>query len=163
VSSGWQTWIGYREVWPLAERRRFCFGSADLTVFGAPAGSEAFQQLLRAEWAGLLKCSDNTWAFRPADAGHPHWQVDIAEALREDRELASARDLLRETAPRDFEGSAVAEVTLPPWYEIGRMHFASAMRPWSDANIAHGPRCLADINGWVLATIGVLGVELDRL
>jgi hypothetical protein len=163
VTSEWEAWLGYREVWSPAQNRQFCFGSSDITVFLAPVSTEAFQQVLRAEWVGLLRGGDGNWAFAPPDAGHPHWQVDVAETLREDEELASARSLLNQTEPRDFEDTEVAERTLPPWYGVGRMHLASAMRPWADAKIAHGPGDVGHIKNWVSETIRVIGLELDRL
>jgi hypothetical protein len=102
------------------------------------------------------------WSFRPSNAGHPHWQVDVTEAVRADAEFEAARQLLLEAAPREF-GFQEPQVAYPAWYEIGRMHLASAMRPWVDADIAHGPTSLMAVRAWVVRTIEILNIELARL
>ena len=163
ASSGWNAWLGYREVWSLAANQRFAFSSADLTIFVAPETVDEYQQLLRAEWVGVSTDGLGGWAFSPPDAGHPHWQMDIGEALQRDGDVASALDLLKETAPMEFGAAAMRGAASFPWMLTGRMHLASAMRPWSDAEICHGPRGLNDIRSWVTSTIKTLRTELRRL
>jgi hypothetical protein len=167
IGHDWEVWLGYREVWnSLTGVERFAFSSADLTIFFAIAQSEVFQQILRAEWMGLSKDNDG-WSFKPSDAGHPHWQIDAIEVLKEDRELEAARELLRETAeeaaPREFGEPEPGSAPIPPWYEMARMHLASGMRPWDDNRIAHGPADLAAVRAWVVDTVALLNVELARL
>jgi hypothetical protein len=163
LKHSWEVWIGYREVWTLLGRRnRFAFSSSDITVFFSISNSGSFQQILRAEWTGLAK-EVQGWAFRPNNAGHPHWQIDVTEVLLADNELEAARRLLREVEPREFGTPQQATLQYPPWYEIGRMHLASAMRPWVDSRIAHGPTGLGAVRTWVVHTIQLLNVELARL
>jgi hypothetical protein len=163
LAHNWEVWLGYREVWMmLGGRNRFIFSSSDITVFFVVANSEAFQQILRAEWMGPAKDSEG-WYFRPSDAGHPHWQVDVIDVLRADANLEAAHQLLMDAEPREFGNPDLARLADPPWYEIGRMHFASAMRPWVDSLIAHGPSNLAAVRAWVVNTIGTLNIELARL
>jgi hypothetical protein len=162
LARSWEAWIGYREVWALLRApNSFAFSSADITVFLTVANSGVFQQVLRAEWIGVEEEADG-WSFRPSDAGHPHWQIDVTEAVRADAELEAARQLLLEATPREF-GSVEPSRAYPAWYEIGRMHLASAMRPWVDADIAHGPTSLLAIRAWVIRTIEILSIELARL
>jgi hypothetical protein len=160
----WETWLGYREVWVLSSSssRRFTFSSSDLTVFFTKVGNEAFQQILRAEWSGPAK-NELGWLFRPNDAAHPHWQIDIAETLRADADFEAARDLLRDAAPKEFDETEPSFPRDPPWYQLGRMHLASAMRPWIDLDIAHGPMDLRAVRAWVVNTVTLLNIELDRL
>jgi hypothetical protein len=162
ISRAWEVWLGYREVWTLLEADRYVFSSSDLTLFFAPGNSEAFQQVLRAEWAGQEKKPDG-WEFKPRDAGHPHWQIDFGETLKLDADLAAARELIREPVTREFGGPEVAVAEDPPWHQIGRMHLASAMRPWLDESFAYGPTALASVRAWVMGTVSVLGTEFDRL
>ena len=163
IPGGWEAWIGYREVWTLSRgTRRYLFGSADLTVFCSPADAEAFQQVFRAEWVGMAK-TETEWSFRPHDAGHPHWQIDIGETLRADAGLRAARDLLSETQPKEFGGSSQTTTSDPPWYHIERMHFASAVRPWLDGAIAHQPEHLSAIRSWTARTLVIVRDELARL
>ncbi|WP_414471945.1 hypothetical protein [Microvirga sp. M2] len=164
ISSNWEVWLGYREVWTLkgGNPKRFNFASSDLTIFFAIAGSEAFQQILRAEWMGPEKSLEG-WSFKPSNAAHPHWQIDIAETLKLDADLEAARELLREVEPREFGAPEPAPVPDPPWYQIGRMHLASAMRPWADGLIAHGPADLAAVRMWVVNTVNLLQIELERI
>jgi hypothetical protein len=117
---------------------------------------------MRAEWVGQNLDAEGDWAFHPPDAGHPHWQVDIAE-VQFDEEWAAAQELLRETAPREFDGALSHRGGRRPYQNFGRVHLAAAMRPWSDSNIAHGPSCLADVRKWVQHTARVLNVELARV
>jgi hypothetical protein len=160
----WEVWLGYREVWTLLDRvEKFVFSSADLTVFFAVGQSEDFQQILRAEWVGPSKDLDDCWSFKPNNAGHPHWQIDAIEVVKEDRNLIAARQLLIETEPREFGEPEPASIRFPPWYEIARMHLASGMRPWFDDLIAHGPSELAAVRAWVVKTVGLLNIELARL
>jgi len=163
VGRDWEVWLGYREVWTLLTGvQRFVFSSADLTIFFAIAQSEDFQQILRAEWTGQSKDVDG-WSFKPSDAGHPHWQIDAIEVFRQDRELEAARQLLRETEPREFGEPGPVSIPFPPWFEIARMHLASGMRPWLDDLIAHGPSDLAAVRAWVVKTVYLLNIELARL
>jgi hypothetical protein len=167
VSANWNAWLGYREVWNYLDtkpgRKRFYFSSSDLTLFLEYGDSGDFQQVVRAEWAGLQKDEASGWTFCPSNAGHPHWQVDIAELLKRDTELVAARTLLFDTAPREF-GLEEPETTPEPcWYNIGRMHFASGMRPWLDASVAHVPSKLAEVRAWAVGTMGLLRIELGRL
>jgi hypothetical protein len=124
-------------------------------------GRPGFQQVLRAEWSGLFDTGGGIWVHRPANAGHPHWQIDVADMLRQEPELASALELLRETGPREFGASQRADSA--PWYRLDRIHFASAMRPWSDDLIAYGPEKLAHIRLWVIRTLTMMRLELHRL
>jgi len=159
----WEAWVGYREVWnSLPGTEKFVFASSDITLFFTIAGTEDFQQILRAEWMGL---TDNAgdWTFTPGNAAHPHWQIDITETLKSDTDLQTARELLRDSAPREFGAVPSAPFADPPWYRIGHMHFASAMRPWTDGEIAHCPSNLGAVRKWVIATIALLRTELVRL
>lgn len=165
LSQNWEAWLGYREVWcsTVGTTNRLDFSSCDLTVFITRAKAEAFQQILRAEWSGVEKGADEQWCYRPHDAGHPHWQIDIGETLEADKDLEAARALLLESEPREFGEPAVAIPESPPWFQLGRMHFASAMRPWMDEAIAHGPSDLIALRSWVRSTIRLLRLELSRL
>jgi hypothetical protein len=165
LSQDWEAWLGYREVWSpgAGTPNRFCFSSSDLSVYVTPAQAESFQQFLRAEWSGSTKGEDEEWQFRPTDAGHPHWHIDIGETLRADSDLEAARALLLESEPREFGDANAAVAQNPPWYQLGRMHFASGMRPWLDETIAHEPASLIALRRWVLATIQLLRLELPRL
>jgi hypothetical protein len=117
---------------------------------------------MRAEWMGLVQDVEG-WSFRPPNAGHPHWQIDLAQVLREDAEFRAARQLLREAEPKAFGETEADESRYPPWYEISRVHLASAIRPWVDETIAHGPGDLNAVRSWVIGTIRLLNVELARL
>lgn len=159
----WEVWVGYREVWALMDRRsNLAFSSSDITVFFTVANSGSFQQIVRAEWNGLVEDPEG-WSFRPENAGHPHWQIDLAQVLRDDAELEAARQLMREAEPKPFGDTATDQNPYPPWYEINRIHFASAMRPWADEIIAHGPGGLSAVRSWVVRTVRLLNVELARL
>ena len=156
----WEAWIGYREVWVASPRPVFC--SSDITVFFTVSETEVFQQIIRAEWVGLAKLGSE-WLFNPRDAGHPHWQIDAVETIKLDADLAAARALLTEAEPREFGATETKELRDPPWYGLDRIHFASAMRPWTDKKIAHGPTELAGIRSWVKETCTLLDIEFGRL
>jgi hypothetical protein len=162
ISRNWEVWLGYREVWKLVERNRFLFSSSDLTVFFAAPNSEVFQQVLRAEWVGQEKLADG-WFFRPHNAGHPHWQIDVGETLKSDADLVAARELLREPVAKEFGAPETTAIDGAPWDQIGRIHFASAMRPWLDTNLAYGPAEPRSVRAWVLSTVSILQTEFDRL
>ena len=139
VGANWEAWIGYREVWRRADtRNQFLFSSADITLFLCNVSSASFQQVLRAEWAGVTNQAGN-WTFTPDNAGHPHWHIDITEGLRADAEWEAARQLLRDSAPKDFGASVSETATDPPWYNIGLIHLASAMRPWVEPEYCPWP------------------------
>lgn len=161
VSARGEAWLGYREVWSQISRTKCRFESADLTLFFAAESSEAFQQVLRAEWIGFTEDGAGEWIQRPTNAGHPHWHLDIIESMRQDDELSSAISLLRESEPREF-GIRPASVSVTS-FNFGRMHLASGARPWIDNIIAHGPKALKDIRNWVAATVRSLRSEIGRL
>ncbi len=164
ICSGWEAWLGYRETWTaIAGAKSFTFASSDLTIFLATIESETFHQILRAEWAGPTKNEHDGWSFKPDDAGHPHWQIDVTETMQKDLEFEAARELLRSSAPKEFCASDQEVAPVPPWYRIDRMHFASAVRPWVDGFKAHGPANLASVRAWVVKTVDLLNIELARL
>jgi hypothetical protein len=167
IDEKWSAWLGYREVWSYLDKKsgtaRYSFTSSDLTLFLEFGDSEDFQQIVRAEWSGLQRNDALVWDFQPSDAGHPHWQVDVAEFVKQDAELVAARALLLETEPQEFGASEGAALIEPCWYRLGRIHFASAMRPWQDQTIAHGPSDLAAIRAWAVRAVALLGTELARL
>jgi hypothetical protein len=164
ITNRWEAWIGFNETWNVTTLPRYRFGACNLTVFLSQGGIEPFYQILRAEWTGPEESGKDIWSFRPDDAGHPHWQIDVPEMLFNDLEISTARELLRDTAPREF-GAAEMHVKSerPPYYKLGSMHFASGMRPWSDDQIAYGPKQLREVRSWVINTIRLLRLELDRL
>ncbi|RWL96862.1 MAG: hypothetical protein EOR68_17655 [Mesorhizobium sp.] len=164
IANGWEAWIGYREVWSRSKSSaRLAFSSADLTAYFTVAGAEAFKQVLRAEWAGVVE-SSGVWYFRPENAGHPHWQIDVTETLQQDVDYITARQLLEETAPpREFGEPERSTIASPPWFQLSRIHFASGMRPWVDSTIAHGPLTLESIRRWVVDTLTLLHAEFERL
>jgi hypothetical protein len=165
LSKNWEAWIGFREVWQSTPtiKNTFVFDSCDLTIFMTEKDSKVFRQLLRAEWSGLSENGENNWMFRPSDAGHPHWQVDVAEMLSRDADVSSALELLKDTAPKQFGAQPTVSSNLMPFLKVGAMHLASSMRPWTDSEIAHGPKELVQIRQWATGTIQLLVCELDRL
>ncbi|MGO8869200.1 MAG: hypothetical protein ACLQME_22145 [Alphaproteobacteria bacterium] len=71
-------WLSWHEEWctPVKGRRRHLqFGASDLTVYyGKPESPK--RQLLRAEWAGVLREEGGKDIFQAPGAAHPHWHVD---------------------------------------------------------------------------------------
>jgi len=164
IGADWDAWFGYREVWKPTSQSRFAFSSADLTIFFAPVETEAFEQVLRAEWMGPNELDTNIWSFRPENAGHPHWQIDVTETLQANADYQSAMELVRAPdVPREFGVEPEKSSPVAPWINLGRIHFASSMRPWLDSHIAHRPQDLGQIRQWVISTLSILDSEFERL
>lgn len=163
-----QAWIGVRERWDFAEYRGgkpfYAFESAGITVFAGAAGQLDKAQILRSEWAGFAN-RGNGPSFQAGGAGHPHWQIDLFETLRD-----PDRDVVRfgeQPTIRPFTASGPTiglkeRLQLAPFE---RFHFASAARWWRPetevCHHQHAPNDDHDISRWVLGTVTYVREQLE--
>lgn len=161
-------WISLRERWDFAEYRGgkpfYAFESAGITVFAGAAGQFDKAQILRSEWAGFAN-RGNGASFQAGGAGHPHWQIDLFETLRD-----SDQDVMRfgeQTEVRSFTAASAAnglreKLQLAPFE---RFHFASVARWWRPekdvCHHQHAPNDDQEISRWVLGSVTYIRTQLE--
>jgi hypothetical protein len=170
------SWLSYREEWIDEDRRktrRFSFRSAGVTVYFGFRSDVFKPQMFRAEWAGWAQWTGQGYSFQGSEAGHPHWQIDVLDSLKEDENAAEAATFL-ELLKDDAEGE-VREFRPPPTpgarafisaQKLSRIHFASAAPWWKlppHNDHAHGPESLVDVQRWAQGSLQYVTTELKRL
>lgn len=163
-------WLGYQEVWDAESGRApYAFRQASLTIHLGDVGDPVKPQLLRLEWPGLRDWDRSGVGFQSYGAGHPHWQIDVLESLRDMRADAA------------FEPDAGIEVeTFEPQHatrslserigalELESMHLASAAPWWSDRPAEFGmhhlnaPDSQEALLRWLRLAIAYMKQELAR-
>lgn len=167
---GLAAWLGYQEVWDLESGRfPFAFRQASLTVHVGEVGDPIKPQLLRLEWPGLRDWDRSGVGFQSPGAGHPHWQIDLFESLR-DLHKRSAFNLesVEEVERFDdiFAAPTLSDRIAGLTFE--RMHLASAAPWWSNRpaefglHHLHAPLNQAELSRWVGAAIAYIRQELSR-
>lgn len=180
LGNGLWAWLGFREEWDRERQygstRRYSFRTAGLTIYFGYRNTEHKPQMFRAEWAGWARWNGAELSHQANDAGHPHWQFDAVEGLKEEGQdesidtlLAVLRSEADDVGPREFspsrvEAGVVREMVVSQ--EISRLHFASAATWWKaspeDAH-THVPSAPRDIELWVRRTVDYICNELQRL
>jgi len=180
IRDGLWAWLGYREEWnietPAGKTRRFSFRSASLTIHLGYRGMQHKPQMFRTEWAGWARWNGNDYSYQAGTAGHPHWQFDAVESLREQRTVERAADYLQvlqqeqaDVPAREFMPNPLtAEETgsLVSGYDLSRMHFASAAAWWKkqpDSTHAHTPASTSEVRSWMGSALKYISSELSRL
>jgi len=172
-------WLGYREEWDIATKRsakpRYLFRTASLSVYFGCLRDIYKPQMFRAEWSGWAPWVGGRFGFQGNDAGHPHWQFDAVESLREDDQQERAETILEwlaeETSAnegvREFEATPTSDVKdMIATQELARIHFASAAawcKPVPNNAHAHSPKTTAEIQTWLSRSLSYLRDELTRL
>jgi hypothetical protein len=163
-------WLGYQEVWDQeGGRSPFVFRQASLTVHIGEAGDPVKPQLLRLEWSGLRDWNRSGVGFQSSGAGHPHWQFDLLESLRDARDRPSFRPTFGDEV-ESFDATSAA----PPLSErisrltFERMHLASSVPWWSNKPAEYGlhhlyaPADQAELSRWLSAAIVYIRQEIGR-
>lgn len=180
ISSGLWAWLGFHEEWNLepsaGKTRRFSFRTTGITVHLGYRRIQHKPQMFRAEWAGWARWNGSDYSYQAGGAGHPHWQFDAMDSLRERKaaeRAAASLEILKseqENMPaRDFVPNAITAEDasdLVGTHEISRLHFASAAAWWKSSphsDHAHAPKTLNEIRAWLEKTLGYVTSELARL
>lgn len=163
-------WLGYQEIWDAEMGRSpYVFRQASLTIHLGDVGDPVKPQLLRLEWPGLRDWDRSGVGFQSHGAGHPHWQIDVLESLR------------NKTGPVQFDPEADVEVeTFEPStltttlsdriraLALENMHLASAA-PWWQSNPAefgmhhlNTPDSQEALSRWLTLAIAYIKQELMR-
>lgn len=163
-------WLGYQEVWDLESGRKpYAFRQAGLTVYFGEVGDPVKPQIFRLEWAGLREWDRSGVGFQSNGAGHPHWQVDAFEALRQPSTSQGFESELVEEV-ENFDNVA-APLTLSErlrQFTFEKMHLASAAPWWTDRPSEFGflhlnaPNDQAELTRWLDAAIRYIRQELSR-
>ncbi|MBK8161025.1 MAG: hypothetical protein IPK59_20455 [Rhodospirillaceae bacterium] len=170
LSHGINAWLGFNEVWNMDKGPRpFTFRHIGLTVHFGFVGDPVKPQIFRAEWSGIRDWNGAGLSFQSAGAGHPHWQFDLFETLREtfvkkQTDFSSDEsDLVEDFAKASADSDVMSLTSLAT---IERMHFASA-EPWwigqaTDIKPIHqnAPDAEVGLTRWVSACIKYLKQEL---
>lgn len=154
-------WVGLRERWVSVPakggRPSFAFESASITIYAGEIGTAEKAQLMRAEWAGYTN-RGGTECFQAGGAGHPHWQIDVLETLRnieEDAARFGETPALRDFGAQPREATYKSQLLVAPFE---RFHFASAAHWWrseqeGQSRQQHAPNDDDDLSRWIIATI----------
>ena len=171
-------WLGYREEWdeerPNRRIRRYSFRSVGLSIHFGLRNSVFKPQMFRAEWAGWARWDGSEYRFQAANAGHPHWQFDALDSIRDDDLSLRAKQLLRrlkadsEPEIREFSPQlSCGDVRdLVTAQNVSRIHFTSAAAWWKSppyGEHVHAPAKVADIENWVRHSVEYIKHELERL
>ena len=80
-------WLGWQEVWrKTAGLKTFQFRNIGLTVYIGRQNEALKPQFLRLEWPGISNWSGSDLSFQSPGAGHPHWQFDLLQSLKNSAE-----------------------------------------------------------------------------
>jgi hypothetical protein len=162
-------WLGWQEVWVLKTGPKpFQFRSIGLTVYIGRPNEGLKPQFLRLEWPGISDWSRSTLSFQSPGAGHPHWQLDLLQSLRDSTEVL-AFDPDPHEIVEDFEVTVATRSVdnLVRALSFERMHLASAAPWWLAAanefgNHMNAPSDLAALSRWLECSIRYLRQELAR-
>lgn len=170
LSDDLAAWLGYQEVWDLeGGRAPFVFRQASLTVHVGEIGDPLKPQLLRLEWPGLRDWDRSGVGFQSPGAGHPHWQIDLFESLRDLRDQSTFDPEFTDQV-EDFD-ELLATPTLSEriaGLKFERMHLASAASWWSNRPTEFGlhhvyaPVDQAELSRWLDAATAYIRQELSR-
>jgi hypothetical protein len=172
-------WLSYREEWDVEAKRvanpRYLFRTASLSVYFGCRRDVYKPQMFRAEWSGWAQWAGGRFGFQGSDAGHPHWQFDAIESLRENDQQERSETILKWLAEETSANERVREFEAPPTsdvkdiittQEFARIHFASAAAWWKPTPLnahAHSPKTTAEIQTWLSRSLTYLRDELVRL
>ncbi|CAA2161178.1 hypothetical protein MBRA_06338 [Methylobacterium brachiatum] len=171
LSDDLHAWLGYQERWDVeGGRSPYTFREAGITIHVGDIGDPLKPQLLRLEWPGLRDWDRSGVGFQAPDAGHPHWQIDLFESLRQHAPAPQFEEGHEEEV-EDFNavtGTApLAERIAGLAFE--RMHLASAAPWWSGRPAEFGEHHLnappvdqADLSRWVGSAVAYIRQELTR-
>jgi hypothetical protein len=164
-----KAWLGVQEAWDVVTGRRlYVFRHLSLTVYIGFSADPVKHQILRAEWPGIREWPGTGFGFQSPGAGHPHWQIDVLQTLREERVQASFPTI--EQTPQDFDATSLGNGLdeLVGSMTVERMHLASAASWWSkqtpETTPAHmnAPDEEASLQRWMAGCIPYLKQELGR-
>ena len=180
LNEGLWAWLGFREEWdgerPAGKVRRFSFRGIGLTVHFVYLHIRFKPQIFRAEWSGVARWNGSELGFQAGNAGHPHWQFDAVESLRDDDHETRATEILstlrkesREQEVRQFFPQLAGRQQIRDLVELqklSRIHFASAAAWWKKPphdNHVYGPEKVGEIYVWLSGTLRYIRQELLRL
>jgi hypothetical protein len=156
-------WTGYRETWQKhVSEQNYRFVEGGFTLHLGRQGEVTKPQILRSEWVGR-----RSRAFIDS-AGHPHWQLDVLESARATVPTAPIRfdDPAARQPVVEFDSGAtsVNASDLLMGLTVENMHLASAALWWRlpDANVAHLPETVVQLDRWILGCVAYLRQEAAR-
>jgi hypothetical protein len=169
-------WLSWYEKWELIAKGdvrtpKYQFGSSAITIFSDLVNGESGPkvQIFRAEWVGSQENGEGGFTWPSDGAGHPHWQVDLAEYyISEIENLEKYRQLKSDEEIKDFTPSSGSIKRI---LSVEALHLASnaawAKYPWTkgQANPCHiqNPEEPEEIANWVTSTINYITLELSKL
>jgi hypothetical protein len=170
LSNDLMTWLGYQEVWDAdGGRTPFVFRQASLSIHAGDVGDPIKPQLLRLEWPGLRDWDRSGVGFQSHNAGHPHWQIDVLESLRNrtkpvqfDPDPAGDLETFEAAPTRMTLSDRIRELALE------NMHLASAAPWWVKGPGQFGlhhlnaPESQESLCRWLKAAIAYIRQELSR-
>lgn len=163
-------WLGYQEVWDAeGGRTPFAFRQASLTIHVGEVGDPWKPQLLRLEWPGLRDWDRSGVGFQSHGAGHPHWQIDVLESLRNKPE-SSIFDPDADDEVETFEPASAVTALSDRICALAleKMHLASAAPWWLKRPAEFGmhqlnaPDSHEALSRWLEAAIVYIRQELSR-
>lgn len=169
ISDDLMTWLGYQEVWDAESGRYpYAFRQASLTIHVGELGDPIKPQLLRLEWPGLRDWDRSGVGFQSQGAGHPHWQIDVLESLRnKPRTVTFTPD--SEAHVEEFdEPSTLTLSERIRALSLERMHFASAAPWWLKDPSRYGmhqlnaPDSRDALSRWIKSAVDYIRQELSR-
>jgi hypothetical protein len=169
LSSGLKAWISLWEVWEASGRPgSFTFRELSITVYFGLTNDPLKYQAFRAEWPGIRDWNGSGFSFQSPGAGHPHWQIDVLQTLREVRDQESftagstnlVQDFIEETTESDLDALFCS-------IGLERMHFASAAPWWAVQSVSTRPHMNAPaeergLTRWMSGCLSYLKQELRR-
>lgn len=163
-------WLGYQEVWDAeAGRTPYAFRQASLTIHLGDVGDPVKPQLLRLEWPGLRDWDRSGVGFQSHGAGHPHWQIDVLESLRnKPRPAAFEPELGAETETFEPTPATMALSDRIRALALENMHLASAAPWWLNRRAEFGmhhlnaPESQEALSRWLTLAIAYIKQELMR-
>ena len=154
-------WVGFRERWQRIEgTKSYRFVEGGFTIHIGKQGELSKPQIMRSEWVG--RCSKTFGE----GIGHPHWQMDILETVRDRLTDAPVVFETGEMPALEFgeQNQEKADYDLLLGLTMERMHLASAAQWWRlpSVSIANSPADVAELDQWILGCIDYLHQELQR-
>lgn len=169
-------WLGYQESWALPTGRHrgktHEFRASSISIFFGIRNDAYKPQVFRSEWAGWAPWNGGNYAFQGGNAGHPHWQFDLLDALQDDaggeraRVLSALKTGAEYMPAKEFAHDVPSVRDLVASQNLSRIHFPSAAawwRPPPQNRHAFSPESVMEICAWLNNSLGYLRSELVSL
>lgn len=156
-------WVGFRERWAQTQKgKKLSFIEAGVTFHAGRQGELMKPQLMRSEWVG------RRGSGRQGNAGHPHWQIDLLETIRNqvEEDFIQRENRFDATYSEESQPNVMAVQSSRDLLDIPfeRLHLASAAAWWRgpSVTISHAPATMQELDHWIVGSVSYTRREFLR-